>query len=125
VYVVLHDAPQLRLSGHEALDEAAGSSGLDPLLLMEMLEVSEAVDGCMTEDELMVISKENNVKSRQVIDQLSRAFKAECVEWCIGPCVCHLTIVFCRDHEAALKWTVRLRYLQRIDEAVLEWSPKE
>lgn len=78
-----------------------------PLLLMEIMEIREAIEDATSDAELQPLLEENNARLEDVYQQLSQAFQPQ--EGDDAP-----------NLDRALECTVMVQYYSRIDEAIRE-----
>ncbi|KAF2400506.1 Co-chaperone Hsc20 [Trichodelitschia bisporula] len=101
----LHRAEYLlSLRGAEPLAEAAkmGDAEGDAELLMEVMEVREAVEGARSEDEVRGLMGENEERIKECVQGLEETFGRD-------------------DLEAAARGVVRLRYWVGVEDKLKEW----
>ena len=86
------------MSGQDPLSEAA-STGVDPALLMQIMEVREEISLARGREALVDIGESNNTHLQRSLDELAAAFAGD-------------------DKDTAANILVRLQYLRKIAEEI-------
>lgn len=91
----------LALRGIDVEDESAKTEANE--LLMEVMDVREAVEEAENEDDLAPLREENNIRMAESVAILEEAFANE-------------------DIQRAAEEAIRLRYWANIEESILGWE---
>ncbi len=91
-------SPQLQMSGQDPLSEAA-STGVDPALLMHIMEVREEISSAKGKAALVSVAESNNLELQSSLDDLAAAFASD-------------------DKTKAASLLVRLQYIRKVAEEV-------
>ncbi len=97
----------LELNGIDAIGEASRAGHADAALLMEVMEIREAIVECASAARLQQLAVENDARVRSCIADVVAAFRTQ------PPAL-----------ERARALTVRLQYLTKIAHEITEWEER-